>query len=350
MRQASSLPGSVFALGLSALLLATSLTGCLLDSSNDDGDGERPLPDPNPPPSPPEPPAPPAPQPVPGGTYQVDSQLDLTVESVLPEPAAQLVVTLRDFSTQPAHTLLDLSEEAGVPAVAELRAALPDALESRLEGWIDEEIAKLKVNEIPITTLAGGIAYLSETTLTRLSLQSELVLGDGRATHRLKTVSTFAGPLPLGELPDEVVSASAAMTATPSFLILGDHQLGIAYGTYVWMAMEQFSTVFGGAPLRTALGTTVNCPALAATIAGKCFLGVCVGHAVALTQICERGLDEVVDRAHAKVTSIRFTALRLAGRAVPQDNNLDLLSGDWTARLDVGMGLRPAPATFSATR
>lgn len=338
----------------SLLLLATSLTGlsgCLFDSSNGDGDGERPLPDPNPAPQPPVSPAPPAPQPLPGGTYQVNSQLDLTVEGVLPEPAAQLVVTLRDFSTQPAHTLLDLAEEAGVPAVAELRAALPDALESRLEGWIDDEIAKLKVNGLPITELAGEVAALSETSLTRLTLQSELALGDRSATHRLKTVSTFAGELPLGRLPSEVVSASAPMTATPSLLTLGDHQFGLAYGAYVWTAIEQLSTELAGAPLRTALGATVNCPALAATIANKCVLGVCVGHAAALTQICERGLDEVVARAHAKVTSVRFTALRLAsGRATPHDQNVDRLLGDWTAELDAGMGLRRAPATFTATR
>jgi hypothetical protein len=345
MRKAPSLPGPGFALGLSASLLAASLTGCLLASS-EDGDG-RPVPDPVE--QPPVPPGP-VPSPLPSGTYRMTSQIDLTVEGVLPEPAAQMVATLRDFSTQPAHTLLDLADEAGVPAVAELRAALPDALESRLEGWIDEEIAKLEISGVPVTTLAGGLASASEQALTRMELQSELVLGDGGATHRLTKVSTLAGSRWLGSLPDEVVRASAAMTASPTLLTLGDHQFGIAYGTYVWSAMEEVSSWLSGGSLRSTLGAGVNCPALAARIADKCVLGVCIGHTAALTQICERGLDEVVDRARTKVSAIRFTALRLAsGSATPSDH-ASSLSGDWNAELDAGMGLRHAPATFSARR
>lgn len=343
MRKAASLHGPRFVLGLSASLLAASLAGCL-DPSDDDG---RTPPDlAEPPPAPPGP----GPSPLPGGTYEITSQIDLTAEGVLPEPAAQMVATLRDFSTQPAHTLLDLADEAGVPAVAELRAALPDALESRLEGWIDEEIAKLKINGFALTEVAGLMASFAETSLVHVGLQSELVLGADSATHRLTTISTFLGRVPLGSLPGEVVSASAAMTSSPSLLTLGDHQFGIAYGAYAWSEIEQTTAAVFGAPLRATLGAAANCPALAAKVAAKCLLGVCIGHPAALTQLCERGLDEVVDRARAKVTAIRFTALRLASGSATPSEHADHLDGTWDAELDVGMGPRHAPATFSARR
>lgn len=343
MRQAPSLPASPslgLPFGLCASLLAVGLGGCLSDSH--DGDGPDPVAQPKPPKPEPEP------EVLPYGTYQLTSQIDLTVENVLPEPGAQLVATLRDFSMNPAHTLIDLADEAGVPAVAELRAALPDALEVRLEGWLNEEIAKLQLNGIPLPVAAALLTYYAETELTGVTLRSELALGDGRVTHRLKTISTFSGEVALGALPDEVVSASAAMTASPTLLTLDDHQFGIAYGEYAWTAIEQRSAALTGAALRPALGAAVNCPALAAKVADKCFLGFCVGHAAELTQICERGLDEVVDRAHAKVASIRFTALRFAaGSATPIVAASGLSDGEWTAEIDVGMGLRRAPATFT---
>lgn len=343
----SSVVSSLFALGLA---------GCL-HASPDDGDGgERPDPgaDPDPDVKPVPQPLPP-PLPVPGGTYQVSTMIDLTATALLPEPAAQMVVTLRDFSTEPAHTLITLADEAGVPAVAELRAALPDALESRLEGWIDDEIAKLKLDGVPVTQLAAEVAALAETTMTQLALESELTLDGGRATHRLAALdfrpAGLPTVLPLAALPGDIISASAAMTASPTALTLGDHEFGLAYGQYAWTALEAACTAAHGMALRPMLGAVVGCPALAAKIASKCVLGVCVGHTAALTQLCERGLDEVVSRAHAKVAAVRFTALHLAaGTATAADGANRLTGGVWTAELNAGLGLRTVPATFTAAR
>src|SRR5689334_12501844 len=73
---------------------------------------------------PPKPPKPPV-EATAKGAYQIRTVFDVTAEAVLPQSAYDMVVTLRDFSTAPAHTLIDLAEEAGVPAVSELRAVLP---------------------------------------------------------------------------------------------------------------------------------------------------------------------------------------------------------------------------------
>lgn len=85
-------------------------------------------------------------------------------------------------------------------------------------------------------------------------------------------------------------------------------------------------------------------------------VGVCVGHTAELTEICERGLDEVVERAHAKFLAYRFDALHLAaGTATLVDADADrtadaLTAGRWTTEINAGQGLRAVPATFTATR
>ncbi|MBA2542814.1 MAG: hypothetical protein H0V17_24425, partial [Deltaproteobacteria bacterium] len=91
-----------------------SLTGCIAAEGADTD------PDPADPTDPTDP-TDPVPPPSADGTYQVRSQYDVTAEAVLPEPAFQLVDTLSSFSTAPAHTLLDVAEDAGVPAVGTLR-------------------------------------------------------------------------------------------------------------------------------------------------------------------------------------------------------------------------------------
>jgi hypothetical protein len=288
------------------------------------------------------------------GTYQVRSQIDLTVEAVLPAPAEELVVTLRDFSVHPGHTLIDLADQAGVPAVSELRSLLPDVLESRLDGWLDDEIGKLRIDGVPVTQLAAQAAALAETALTQLELDSEL--DGGQATHRLTAIDfTPAGLAARLALAPEI-SAVAPMTSRAGQLSIGDHRFGLAYGAYLWRAVDaEIAAQFGGG-IRATLGSAVDCPRLAQTIANKCVLGVCVGHASQLTELCERGLDEVVGIAQDKIADLRFDVLHFAaGSARLVDTSGDgvadaLAGGVWTAEINAGQGLRHTPATFTATR
>jgi hypothetical protein len=342
--------------GLSIFVL--SLTACIVDpgssldpSGSGSGSGGDDVPQPQP-------------QPQPAieadGTYQVSSQFDVTVEAVLPQPAYDLVITLRNFSVAPARTLLDLAEAAGVPVVAELRDALPSALESRLEGWIDDQLLAVTLNGEPITQVAAEIAAIGETALTQFAVDSELVIAGDRATHRLTTLDfTPAGAdvtIALGELPDEITSATTTAQHEGARLTIGDHTFGIPYGQYAWRAIESAVAAKFGAPTRELLGAAVNCPAVANAVASKCVLGVCVGHRAELTELCERGLDEVVAVARRKIEAIRFDAIHLAlGTATLVDANTDgqaerLEGGIWTAEIDATQGLRPVPATFTAQR
>jgi hypothetical protein len=287
------------------------------------------------------------------GTYRVHSQYDVTVEAVLPQPAADVVATLRDFSTDPAHTLLDLCEAVGVPAVATLRSVLPSALESKLEGWIDDQINKVEVNGQPLTQIAGEIAALAETALTQFAVDSELVIAGDRATHRLTAIDfTPAGAalvIDLGDLPADLTTKTTTAELRGPLLTIGDHGYSLAYGQYAWRAIESAVEAEFGAKPRVLLGAAVNCPAVAAAVANKCVLSVCVGHRAELTEVCERGLDEVVGVAQRKIEAIRFDAIHLGGgTATVAGTRLE--AGTWTAEINAGQGLRHVPATFTGAR
>jgi hypothetical protein len=343
-------------LALLTCSLLTLTAGCFVDPTPGDedqpGDGTD---------DPVDPPAPPAVEPTARGAYHVRSVFDITAAAVLPEPAYQVVETLHNFSTAPAHTLFDLAEAAGVPAVGTLRDALPDSLESRLEGWIDDQIEGVTVNGVPVTQVAGELAAVAQVALTQFAIDSSLdVRADGRATHRLTQLDFTPAGLdaraPLGDLPLAVIAAETSATCKAGALALGDQRFGLPYGQLAWQALESAITAQYGADIRALLGSAVNCPAVATTISNKCVFGVCVGHRAELLEVCERGLDEVVDVARGKMTALRFDAIRLeAGAATLADLAADgtaarLTGGVWTAQIDASQGLRPVPATFTAAR
>lgn len=290
------------------------------------------------------------PKPVAMGAYDVHSTIDLTPELVLPEPAEMVILTLRQFSTNPADTLLDLADEAGVPAVAEIRDDLPDYVEDKLEGWINGEIAKVTINGTPITQVAGSIAGLAEISLSTLELDSQLDIDAN--THTLTHVNLPA----LDTSFDLTFSQTASCSSNAGALSIGDHTYGLAYGEYIWTALHDKMVATYGYDLRGALGAAVDCPSLAATIANKCVWGYCVGHQTQLTQICGAGLDEAVERVHDKLAEERFDALHfISGTATLVDADHDhvaeaLVSGTWDAELNAGQGLRHVPATFIGER
>ena len=332
-----------------AILLIVALTGCLHHSQNDDdsngygvgggggGGGSYP------PPS----------YPVASGTYKVDSRIDITVEALLPQPVEDIVVTARDFSVNPAETLFDLAEDAGVPAVGTLRDMLPDYLEDKVEGWINAEINKLTIAGVPVTQVAAGFVALAETSLTNVSVKSELTIANGMATQKLTVLDLSPTGLDkqfeLGALPGDVTTQTTTAKSDKGTLSMGEQTFGLAYGEYAWQAIEAACTAEYGQGIRETLGAAVNCPSLAQTVANKCVWGVCVGHAAELSSICERGLDEVVDRVHDKFSALKFDAIRYtAGTA--KISSTGLTGGVWTAEINAGQGLRPVPATFTATK
>jgi hypothetical protein len=73
--------------------------------------------------------------------YTIENQVDLTASQVLPPSFAASIELLVQLREEPGEALFTLADLAGVPAVDALRAALPDVLEDRVTGWIDDRIA-----------------------------------------------------------------------------------------------------------------------------------------------------------------------------------------------------------------
>lgn len=295
------------------------------------------------------------------GPYAVRNTVDFTIEAVLPPQAELVVSTLRDFSTNPAHALVSLADKAGVPAVGILYDVIPGPIKDRLEGWIDDEINKVKINGKPITEYAGEMASFADIALTQFAVDSELDMKSGTATHRLTALDlTPAGidfRLPIGGLAGDVLTQSPDVTvAEGGYVSLGEQHFGLNYGEYAWQGIEAASKAAFGTGVRETLGNAMNCPNLAQHVADKCIAFVCVGHKTEITAICEGGLDAIVNFAHDRMAAMRLEALHLASGTVRLvDDDGDgigdrLVDGKWEAELNLGAGLRHAPATFEGTR
>lgn len=329
-------------------LLAVMLLAACGTTGGDDGDGALGTPE----------------NPVPSSTgpYEVVNQVDFTVEQVLPAQIELAVSTLREMETNPAHALITIADRAGVPAVGTLYGALPGVLKSKLEGWINDEIRKVQINGKPLTAYCGDIAALAETALTDFAVDSELAINGDTATHRLTALDLRPAGLPvripigglagdlLTQTPEIFVAEGGALSFT------SEQHFGLNYGEYAWQGIEAASTAVFGGTVRQVLGNAIDCPSLANAVANQCVLGVCVGHETELASICTQGLDAAVDLVHDRLAAFRIEALRLAGgeaRLVDLDGDGvgdQIADGTWRAEMNLGLGLRKAPATFTGAR
>lgn len=292
--------------------------------------------------------------------YAVSTRVDFTVEAILPQQIELVVVTLREFSVNPARALISVADQAGVPAVKALYNVIPGVIKDHLEGWINGEINKLKINGKTLPQYAGEIAALAETSLTQFGLDSRLVLKSGTATHTLTAVdfspAGFDIKLPITGLAADILTQQPTIEIQGHELSVGDQHFGLQYGEYAWQGINLASTSLFGADVRTALGNAVKCPVLAHAVASKCVGTVCVGHEAELTAICVGGLDAIVNYVHDRIAEFRLDVFHFAsGDARFVDDNLDgvadrIVDGTWDAEMNLGMGLRHAPATFTARR
>jgi len=346
---------------LAAALLTASACLPPTGDTGDDAPPADPDPDPHPLPPPPPPPL------TCSGTYALRSVLDLQAAAVLPQPLYDTVDTLRGLRDEPGRTLFELAEAAGVPYVDTLRDALPDAVESRLYGWIDAHLAGVTYGGGPVADAIDQVVTAAETVLADIRLDSELDLAAPSSTHHLRAVAfAMAGgevrfdlaaaeelPLALSVAVATQIDASPAQAQ----LALGDHAFGFAYGELAYAAIETAVQARYGTDVRGLLAAAIDCPTLATAIAGRCVLGQCVGHATELRAICDAGVDYIADELRAHFAEARFDAVALhAGSATlvdgdTADGRADVIDGGvWTAEIDAGLGPRAAPGTFTGAR
>lgn len=293
--------------------------------------------------------------------YQVATTVDFTVEAILPPQIELAVVTLRSFSENPARTLITVADQAGVPAVKALYDVIPQVIKDNLEGWINGEINKLKINGKSLPQYAGEIAAYAETALTQFGLNSRLTLKSGAATHTLSGLDFAPAGLnfqiPITGLAADILTQQPTITVGQTGEVaFGEQHFGLNYGEYAWQGINLASTQVFGGDIRTTLGNVIKCPQFAHVIATKCVLNVCVGHETELTQICNGGLDAIVNMIHSKIAAFRIEVFHfISGDARFVDDNQDgvadrITDGTWDAEMNLGMGLRHTPATFTAKR
>jgi len=336
---------------LLGLLATVSLVGCGTSPADGDGgefDGEHGTPE--------------NPVPAKTGPYSVINKVDFTVEAILPAQMELVVTTLREMETNPAHALISIADRAGVPAVGALYGAIPGVLKDKLEDWINGEINKVQINGKPVGAYCGQIAKLAELALTRFEVDSQLEINGGTATHRLTALDLMPTGIinvkvPIGGFVGDLLTQEPSIdVAEGGALTLGEQHFGLNYGEYAWQGIEMISQQLFGGTVRETLGKAINCPGLANTISNKCVLGVCVGHKTELTAICEGGLDAAVDLVHDRLADMRVEALHLASgtaRLVDEDGDGvgdKIVDGTWEAEMNLGLGLRKAPSTFTGSR
>jgi hypothetical protein len=317
------------------------------------------------------------------GNYEIVSTYDLTAASVLPEPVAAYAQEIVGLRSDPAGTLFMLLDEAGVPLAGDLMDALPGPVADQLKKWINDFVANDVYGDARVSSELDALTTALETVLARPDVASRLTLsapdavGATSATHRLEelryrlyggtteiTVPIVAPQDATGLLTLETTATgrvTAGIAGEDARLDVGDHAFGVPYGSYALAALDQAMRQRYGTDLRGVLGLLVDCQAMAASVAGKCVLGACVGHQDTLAAICNGGLDLAHQQLTDRISALRFDALRLSGGQAQMwdapaaggaaDLRVDRLAGGkWAASIDFGMGARNVAGTFSGTR
>jgi hypothetical protein len=292
-------------------------------------------------------------------TYRIDSTVALGATAALPAQARESLQALSSLRENPARTIFDLLEQAGVPAVEDLRGALPDILEAKVEGWINAYVAGARVGDAPVTALLDEtrsdiLAFLvSFQLVSTLDLPATGELGDAAGQHVCEAVVFFADgqriEVPVPQSVGNVTGATVDTRVDGGHLLLGDHSFGLPFGQAAIVGVDRLVALrFGAATLRDALGDLVRCDALADSVASRCVGFVCVGHEDELFALCEMGLDKVVDDVHRRLAALDFKAVHfVSGEALRKGQRL--YDGTWELAVDLGQGESPADASFVGT-
>ena len=295
------------------------------------------------------------------GPYRVVSTVELPAGAIPARQIEELNSPLRDFAAAPGAALIDYAELAGLEAARTLRGGIPLSLSTRLEGWISLEVAKAQIDGKPATEYLGALKMVGQAALAKLSVESQLALEDGTRTHQITGLDLGTAGLDVrvpfeGIAGDNLMQQPEITVAADGTLSLGEQRFGLAYGAHAWQGIDAASTHLYGDTVRATLGAAINCPALATAVSKQCLLDVCVGHETELRQICEGGLDKLVDVTRAKFAEIVIEELHFSkgdARLVDDDGdgvNDRITDGVWQAELNLGLGLSTVAAQFSGER
>jgi hypothetical protein len=305
------------------------------------------------------------------GAFSVSSQFDVSATAAAPGPLGDALGLVHTFVVDPGAAIINYAGQAGVPGLSTLRSVLPDALESRLAGWMSSYIKSASVGGV---TPYDSLSWLDGTVRALLlywGLQSRLALPVGISGTHSPSSLTFAlssgSPISFPLDSTASVTAGIGVTALVSFpdgpggrasVTISDHFMGLPFGRYALQALNAILLErYGDANLTAFLSDAVGCAGMASFVASQCVSIVCVGHESDILDVCEGGLGEGAKQIEDQITGLDFKAIHFQqGTATaigaqvtrPQDATA-LQDGVWAVTVDFGSGEQPAHATFAAT-
>lgn len=285
------------------------------------------------------------------GTYRVTSRIAIPLG--VPD-VAQAIADLRAFSAHGGRALL--AQATGTPARAALDA-LPSSLRQNLEGWIDLELDKLKIQTMTVRQVAAQVATIADSVTSEFTVESSLAISPTGATHSLRDLNFTPVNLdviiPVGGLnADTIAQKTTASVGPGGALALGDQKFGLAFGSHAWQALNLATTKLHDGD--TSVLQSIDCDAVAAKVAARCVSGTCVGHTGELLTVCQQGMASLVAHLREELAPVEMETFRfVSGTARLVDTTMDgvadkITEGTWQAETDAGMGIRTTSIAFTA--
>jgi hypothetical protein len=308
------------------------------------------------------------------GTFHVVSRFEVPATAAIPGPLGDALRLVHGLSTNPAGSLLDVAEGAGVPALDTLRLVLPASLESELEGWMNAYLEVATIDGVPVHDEVVALDALIRSVLLAWELRSELALPAPSAGTHAPTALAFhvlAEPVVIPVDATAPVTAGTGVYGTvawpdgaggPARVALSDHAMGIPFGRYALAALHVvYEARYGAEDLRAALGVLVDCAGMASSVGARCLGPLCVGHEAELEAICDAGLEAMAAQVKERILELNYDAIHFeSGAAIAEDVSVDadagiataarMAGGVWAATVDLGQGAEEASATFTAAR
>jgi hypothetical protein len=305
----------------------------------------------------------PVPQSAEEGPYATRTMMDFTAEALLPPNVEDVVQVLRAFGENPARGLIKAADKGGLVVLEELYSVLPSTLQDKFEGWVNGELNKVRINGKTLSEYAAQAAMFAEFALTKFEIDSDLQITPTGATHTLTAVDfTPVGinfRIPISGIASDVLTQHPTVTvAQGGALTLGDETFGLRIGEYAWGGFNAGLEDLFGNDLQTTLQNAINCQAVAHSIADNCLplTSICVGHETLVKDVCTGARDLFVDQLHNLFATLNLDAFHMAsGVGHMIDDSGDgiadrIVDGQWDSEMNIGLGMRKAPSTFTAER
>lgn len=308
------------------------------------------------------------------GTYHVVSRFEVPATAAIPGPLGDALRLVHGLSTNPAGSLLDVAEGAGVPALDTLRLVLPGSLEAELEGWMNAYLLAATVDGVPVHDEIASLDLLIRSVLLGWELRSELELPAPAAGTHAPTALAFhvlADPIVIPVDATAPVTAGTGVLATvswpdgaggPARVAVSDHAMGVPFGRYALAALHVvLEARYGAEDLQAALAGLVDCAGMASSVGARCLGPLCVGHEAEIEAVCVAALGGIAGQVESRILELDYDAIRFgSGAAAAEDVSVDagavtatasrMTGGVWAATVDLGQGAEEASATFSAAR